>query len=57
MGGPAAYGGIVIEKPYIGNVRTEDYNRASEQAISIVKASSILGIATAIAVLSLKGGA
>lgn len=57
MGGPSAYGGIVIEKPYIGNVRTEDYNRASEQAISIVKASSILGIATAIAVLSLKGGA
>ncbi|MEK7736119.1 MAG: cobalamin biosynthesis protein, partial [Nitrospirota bacterium] len=57
MGGPSAYGGIVIEKPYIGNVRTEDYSRASEQAIAIVKASSILGIATAIAVLFLKGGA
>ena len=57
MGGPSAYGGIVIEKPYIGNVRTEDYTRASEQAIAIVKASSILGIATAIAVLFLKGGA
>ena len=57
MGGPSAYGGIVIEKPYIGNVRTEDYSRASEQAIAIVKASSVLGIATAIAVLFLKGGA
>ncbi|MDP3260655.1 MAG: adenosylcobinamide-phosphate synthase CbiB [Thermodesulfovibrionales bacterium] len=57
MGGPSAYGGIVIEKPYIGNVRTEDYSRASEQAITIVKASSVLGIATAIAVLFLKGGA
>lgn len=57
MGGPSAYGGIVIEKPYIGNVITEDYSRASEQAIAIVKASSILGIATAIAVLFLKGGA
>ncbi|MBI1811609.1 MAG: cobalamin biosynthesis protein CobD [Nitrospirae bacterium] len=57
MGGPAAYGGIVIEKPYIGNVRTEDYSRASAQAITIVKASSVLGIATAIAVLLLKGGA
>ena len=57
MGGPSAYGGIVIEKPYIGNVRTEDYSRASGQAIAIVKASSILGIATAIAVLFLKGGA
>ena len=57
MGGPSAYRGIVIEKPYIGNVRTEDYSRASEQAIAIVKASSILGIATAIAVLFLKGGA
>ncbi|MDO8747221.1 MAG: cobalamin biosynthesis protein, partial [Thermodesulfovibrionales bacterium] len=57
MGGPSAYEGIVIEKPYIGNVRTEDYSRASAQAITIVKASSVLGIATAIAVLSLKGGA
>ncbi len=55
MGGPSTYGGIFIEKPYIGNVRTEDYSRASEQAITIVKASSILGIATAIAVLFLKG--
>ncbi|MCG2813524.1 MAG: adenosylcobinamide-phosphate synthase CbiB [Thermodesulfovibrionales bacterium] len=57
MGGPSAYGGIVIEKPYIGNVRTEDYSRASAQAITIVKASSVLGIATAIAVLFLKGWA
>lgn len=57
MGGPSAYGGIVIEKPYIGNVRTEDYSRASTQAIAIVKASSVLGIATAIAILFLKGGA
>ena len=57
MGGPAAYGGIVIEKPYIGNIRTEDYSRASAQAITIVKASSVLGVATAIAVLLLKGGA
>lgn len=57
MGGPSAYGGIVIEKPYIGDVRTEDYSRAFEQAIAIVKASSILGIATAIVVLFLKGGA
>jgi adenosylcobinamide-phosphate synthase len=57
MGGPTAYGGIVIEKPYIGNVRTEDYSRASTQAITIVKASSVLGIATAIAILFLKGRA
>lgn len=57
MGGPSAYGGIAVEKPYIGNVRTEDYSRASEQAITIVKAASILGIATAMTVLFLKGGA
>ncbi len=57
MGGPSAYGGIVIEKPYIGNIRTEDYSRASGQAITIVKAASILGIATAMTVLFLKGGA
>jgi adenosylcobinamide-phosphate synthase len=57
MGGPSAYRGIVIEKPYIGNARTEDYSRASGQAIAIVKASSILGIAAGIAVLFLKGGA
>ena len=57
MGGPSAYGGIVIEKPYIGNVRTEDYSRASEHAITIVKTASILGIATAMTVLFLKGRA
>lgn len=57
MGGPSAYRGIVIEKPYIGNVRTEDYSRASGQALVIVKASSVLGIAAGIAVLFLKGGA
>ncbi|MBA3061309.1 MAG: cobalamin biosynthesis protein CobD [Nitrospirae bacterium] len=57
MGGPSVYRGIFIEKPYIGNVRTEDYIRASEQAIAIVKASSILGIAAAISVLFLVGGA
>lgn len=57
MGGPSLYGGIAVEKPYIGNIRTEDYSRASAQAITIVKASSVLGIATAIAILFLKGGA
>jgi adenosylcobinamide-phosphate synthase len=55
MGGPAAYGGVVVEKPYIGEARTketaEDYLAASERAIAIAKSTALLGISIASLIL------
>lgn len=54
MGGPATYGGILFEKPYIGENRAEDYMAASELALQIAKATALLGIGAAAALLSLR---
>jgi len=48
MGGPTAYGGVMVEKPFIGEARTKegasDYLTASERAITIAKSTALLGI-------------
>lgn len=58
MGGPANYGGIEVDKPYIGEIRTketdEDYLAASEKAISIAKFTVLLGISIAVLILSVR---
>ncbi|MBI3592086.1 MAG: cobalamin biosynthesis protein CobD [Nitrospirae bacterium] len=56
MGGPSTYGGITIEKPYIGEVRNHDYVAASEHAITITKAASLTGIGVAVIILAVRGG-
>jgi len=58
LGGPSFYGGIIIEKPYIGeevgaNGRSpvqspDELLDASEKAVSIVKITSILGLVCAL---------
>ena len=56
MGGPAAYGGVVVEKPYIGEAGTNeaaaDYLTASERAITIAEFTALLGISIAVLILS-----
>jgi adenosylcobinamide-phosphate synthase len=42
MGGPASYGGVMVAKPYIGKAGTENYLAASEDAIMVVQAVSVL---------------
>jgi adenosylcobinamide-phosphate synthase len=54
MGGPASYGGVVVAKPYIGRADTEDYLSASEDAIMIVQAASVICISVAAVLLSLR---
>jgi adenosylcobinamide-phosphate synthase len=54
MGGPSRYGGILIEKPYIGESEKEDYLSASEDAIMIVQAASAMGVGIAAILLSLR---
>ncbi len=55
MGGPAAYGGVVVEKPFIGDAVTEDYLTASEDAILVVQAASLICLLLSAILLALRG--
>lgn len=56
MGGPSAYGGVVVEKPCIGEAGAKeadaDYLSASERAIAIAEFTAMLGISIAVLILS-----
>ncbi len=41
LGGPSSYGGVVCEKPYIGDAGERDYLAASRTALRLVAISSI----------------
>ena len=51
LGGPSTYGGIVVDKPYIGTDTAVDYLTASEKTITVVKITSLLGTGIAAVVL------
>jgi len=51
FGGPSTYGGIIVDKPYIGVESSDDYLSTSERTINIVRYSSILFIGISAAVL------
>ncbi|MFN3395564.1 MAG: adenosylcobinamide-phosphate synthase CbiB [Thermodesulfovibrionales bacterium] len=44
LGGPSRYNGVEVQKPYIGEEKTEDYLTASERALMIIKSASIIAI-------------
>jgi adenosylcobinamide-phosphate synthase len=52
MGGPSTYGGILVEKPYIGKNEREDYLAASEDAVRIAYVTSAFGVVIAAILLS-----
>lgn len=55
LGGPSFYAGRLVEKPYIGEESSEDmYLHASENAISIVRITSLLGLGLALILLYLR---
>jgi len=54
LGGPSTYGGVVSEKPFIGDERRNAeafYLYASEMALKITKVTSILGLFAALLIL------
>lgn len=51
LGGPSTYGGIVVQKPYIGVARHKNYMAASKVALTIVWYSSVIGIALSATIL------
>lgn len=56
LGGPSTYGGVLVEKPFIGEAGKEDYLSAAEGAIPIVQVASVVGAGIAAAVLSMRSG-
>jgi len=57
LGGPSTYGGVVVDKPYIGDEtnRTEDsYLEASLRAVAITKIASLLGFGGALIILFIR---
>jgi len=62
LGGPSFYGGIIVDKPYIGEERAEVrsqisdhvYLDASENAFTIVKLTSLLGFGLVLILLYLR---
>ncbi len=55
LGGPSTYGGMLVEKPYLGDERRDDYLTASRDAVGISAVSSLLAIAAAASYLVLRG--
>jgi adenosylcobinamide-phosphate synthase len=56
LGGPSTYGGVLVEKPYIGEPVKEEYLYAAEEAIPIVQVASLLGAGIAAAILLMRSG-
>ncbi|MBA4349306.1 MAG: cobalamin biosynthesis protein CobD [Thermodesulfovibrio sp.] len=57
LGGPSTYGGIIVSKPYIGEDRqntNNSYLKASENALTIIKIASSLGLIIAITLLHIR---
>ncbi|MBI5101064.1 MAG: cobalamin biosynthesis protein CobD [Nitrospirae bacterium] len=54
LGGPSTYGGMVVDKPYIGDSRNDDYLAASNTAVTIVFAASVMSVAAAVFSLAVR---
>ncbi|MCL4456960.1 MAG: adenosylcobinamide-phosphate synthase CbiB, partial [Nitrospirae bacterium] len=55
LGGPSSYGGIIIQKPYIGTETDVDYLAASEKTIKVIMFSSVAAVAISAFVLYARG--
>jgi adenosylcobinamide-phosphate synthase len=55
LGGPSTYGGVLVQKPFIGDDRTGDYGIASERSIGIVLLASCIAVLGAVATIWLRG--
>jgi adenosylcobinamide-phosphate synthase len=54
LGGPSTYGGITVEKPYIGDSLSEDYLLASQHAVAMVSVTSLLAVSAAAVISGLR---
>ncbi|HMK60624.1 MAG TPA: adenosylcobinamide-phosphate synthase CbiB [Dissulfurispiraceae bacterium] len=54
LGGPSTYGGVLINKPTIGDELASDYIAAADKAIIIIFISSLLGLVFSIFIMFLR---
>lgn len=54
FGGPSTYGGMLVEKPFIGDKRETDYLTASGKTIMITRVTALLGIALGGGILTVR---
>jgi adenosylcobinamide-phosphate synthase len=55
LGGPSTYGGVVSNKPFIGDGGREDFLAASHESMAIVKTAFVLAVIFAVAAAALRG--
>ena len=55
LGGPSTYGGVLSDKPGIGDEETDDYLSASYDAMTLVKFSSVVAAILAISTSAVRG--
>ena len=55
LGGPSTYGGVLSDKPVIGDEETDDYLSASYDAMTLVKISSVVAAILAISTSAVRG--
>jgi adenosylcobinamide-phosphate synthase len=51
LGGPSTYGGVLVQKPFIGDDRGGNYREAAERAMAIVSGAAVIAILASAAVL------
>jgi adenosylcobinamide-phosphate synthase len=51
LGGPSTYGGVLIQKPFIGDDRGGNYREAAERAMAIVAGAAVIAVLASAAVL------
>lgn len=44
LGGPSTYGGILVDKPYIGEQQNENFPVAADRALAIVMLAGLIGV-------------
>jgi adenosylcobinamide-phosphate synthase len=53
LGGPSTYGGVLVQKPFIGDDRGANYHDAAEQAMAIAAGAAVIAVLASAAVLRL----
>jgi adenosylcobinamide-phosphate synthase len=54
LGGPSTYGGVLIEKPRIGDDGAEDYRTAADRAVVLTAIASSVAVIAAVFILSMR---
>jgi adenosylcobinamide-phosphate synthase len=54
LGGPSTYGGLLVQKPFIGENRIEDYRAAAGQAVRIAVVAAVVAVLGGVLLLGMR---